>query len=73
MGKEILLFGHIEIEKNKFYRNKTPIVLEDPDIEKVLVSKEICFDEKNYKSFIDYLYNDHKVTSLHIMLPTTLM
>ena len=25
MGKEILTFGDIEIEKNKFYRNKTPI------------------------------------------------
>ena len=23
MGKEILTFGNIEIEKNKFYRNKT--------------------------------------------------
>ena len=25
MGKEILRFGDIEIEKNKFYRHKTPI------------------------------------------------
>ena len=25
MGKEILTFGDIEIEKNKFYRNKTPV------------------------------------------------
>ena len=24
MGKEILTFGNIEIEKNKFYRQKTP-------------------------------------------------
>ena len=27
MGKEILTFGNIEFEKNKFYRNKTPIFL----------------------------------------------
>ena len=27
MGKEILTFGNIEIEKNKFYRNKTPPIL----------------------------------------------
>ena len=26
MGKEILTFGDIEIEKNNFYRNKTPIL-----------------------------------------------
>ena len=28
MGKEILTFEHIEIEKNKFYRHKTPIFWE---------------------------------------------
>ena len=25
MGKEMLTFGNIEIEKNKFYRHKSPI------------------------------------------------
>ena len=27
--------------------------------------------EKNYKYFIGYLYNDHKVKSLHTVLPKT--
>ena len=49
MGKEILTFGNIEIEKNKFYRRKTPIFLKDVGIEKVLVSNKISFGEKNYK------------------------
>ena len=26
MGKESLTFGNIEIEKNEFYRQKTPIL-----------------------------------------------
>ena len=26
MGKEILTLGDIEIEKNKFYRHKTPVL-----------------------------------------------
>ena len=26
MGKEILTFGDIEIQKNKFYRHKSPIL-----------------------------------------------
>ena len=52
MGKEILTFGNIEIEKNKFYHHKTPIFLKDVDIDKVLVSNKISFSEKNYK----YLY-----------------
>ena len=49
MGKEILTFGDIEIEKNKFYRNKTPVFLKDTDTEKILVSSKISFGEKNYK------------------------
>ena len=40
-------------------------------MEKVLVSKKISFGEKIYKCFIGYLYHDHKVKPLHIMLPKT--
>ena len=71
MGKEILTFGDIEIEKNKFYRNKSHVLLRDVDIEKVLVSNKISLGEKNYKYFIGYLYNDNKVQPLQIMLPKT--
>ena len=46
MGKEILTFGDIEIEKNKFYRNKIPVSLRDIDTEKLLVSNKISFCEK---------------------------
>ena len=71
MGKEILTFGDIEIEKHKFYRNKTPIFLKDVGIEKVLVSNKISFGERNYKYFNGYLNNDNKVKPLHIILPKT--
>ena len=71
MGKELLTFGDTEIEKNKFYRNKTPVPLRNVDIEKVLLSNKISFGEKNYKYFIGYLYKDHKVKPLHMMLPKT--
>ena len=43
----------------------------DVDIEKFIASNKISFGEKNYKYFIGYLYNDHKVKPLHIMLPKT--
>ena len=66
MAKEILTFGDIEIKKN--YRYKSPISLKDVDIEKLLVSNKTFFGEKSYKYFIGYLYNDHKVKSLHIIL-----
>ena len=32
MGKEILTFEAINIEKNKFYRHKTPIFMESISI-----------------------------------------
>ena len=64
MGKEILTFGDIEIEK-------TPIFLGDVGIEKVLVLNKIYFGEKNCKYFIGFLYNGNKVKPFNIMLPIT--
>ena len=55
MGKKILTFGDLEIEKNKFYHHKTPMFLVDVDIKKVLVSNKISFGDKNYKYFIGYI------------------
>ena len=37
---------NIEIEKNKFYCNKSPVLLKGVDIEKVLVSNKISSGEK---------------------------
>ena len=71
MAKEILMFGNIEIEKNKFYQHVNPIFLTDVDIEKALVFHKISFGEKNYKDFIGYLYNGNKAKPLNIMLPET--
>ena len=45
--------------------------LGEVDIEKVLVSDKISFGKKNYKYFIGYLYNDHEVKPVNIMLPKT--
>ena len=70
LGEEFFTFWDNETEKNRFYRNKTPIFFRDVDIEKVLVSNKISFGEKNYKYFIGYLYND-KVEPLDTMLPET--
>ena len=70
MGKEILTFGDIKIEK-QIYHHKSPIFMKIVDTEKELVSNKISSGEKNHKYFIGYLYNDHKVKPLHIMLPKT--
>ena len=70
MGKEILMPDNIRVEK-KSYCHKGRVPLRDADIEKVLLSNKISLGEKNYKYFIGYLFNDHKVKPLHIMLPKT--
>ena len=46
IGKDVLMYGDIEIFFKKIYRNRTPIFLKDIDIEKVLVSYKISFGEK---------------------------
>ena len=71
-GKEIVTFEDIEIEKNKFYRDKAPVPLNDVDIEKMLVSTKISFGEKKkQKYFIGYLHINHKIQPLHIRLSKT--
>ena len=37
----------------------------------ILASNKISSDEKNYKYFIDYLYDDYKIKLLYLMLPRT--
>ena len=46
ISKESLTFVNIEIEKNKFYCNKSPVLLKGVDTEKVLVSNKISSGEK---------------------------
>ena len=43
----------------------------DLEIKKVLVSNKISFGGKNYKYFIGYFYDNHKVRSMHLLLPKT--
>ena len=47
MGKQILTFGDIEIEKHKFYHYKSPTFLLDVDIENILVSNNVSSVVKN--------------------------
>ena len=62
--KEILTLGDIEVQRNKSYCHKSPIFLKDVGPEKVIVSNNVSSGEKNYKSFIGYLYDDHKVKDI---------
>ena len=71
MAKETIMVGNIETEKQNFLCYKSPIFLEDVDIDNVLVSDKISSGKRNYRYFIGYLYDDYKIKPLHIMLPKT--
>ena len=46
MSRVITAFCNIEIEKQKFYHFKNPILLEDVDIDNILRSSMISSNEK---------------------------
>ena len=61
----------LKLKKINFTVIRLIILLKDVDIEKVIVPNKIPLGEKNYKYFIGYFYDDHKVKPLHLMLPKT--
>ena len=46
MSKEIITFGDMKIENNRFYSHKISTFLKDVDIEKVLLSNKISFGKE---------------------------
>ena len=67
MGKEILTFGNIEIEKNKFYRQKTPFCGGHGGGEGGYeYLKRFILVKKNYNCYIGHMYDNDKVKPLQI-------
>ena len=74
MGREIIIFGDIEIEKRTFHHCKNLFSFKDLDMDNIHVSSKASSGEKNYKYFIDYKDDhDYKIKPLRIimMLPKT--
>ena len=46
MANEIITTGDIGVEKHKFHRHRSPIFIEDVDIDNKLVSSNISAGEK---------------------------
>ena len=65
IDKKIIKFSDTQIEKHKFHQYKSPILINNIDINKIVVSNKVSF---GFKYFIGY--KDHKkVTPLCILLP----
>ena len=68
MDKKIIKFGDTEIEKYKFYQYKSPSLIDNIDLNKIVVSNKISFGKNDFKYFISYI-NVKKIRPLHIFLP----
>ena len=69
MGKEVITFDNIEVEKHKFHQHKSPISIWDVNINKIIVSSKVPFGKNCFKNFRWYHKGDRKVTPLCIILP----
>ena len=54
MDKKIIKFDDTEIEKYKFDQYKRPILIDNIDVNKVVVSNKISFGKNDFKYFIGY-------------------
>ena len=68
MDKKIIKFGDTEIEEYEFHQNKSPILINDIDINIIVVSNELPFAKQDFKYFIGYK-DSEKIRSLCILRP----
>ena len=54
MGKLIIKFVATEIEEYKFYQNKTPILINNIDVNKIVVYNKLSFGKQDFKYFVGY-------------------
>ena len=65
LGKEILTFGNIEVEKNKFYRQKTPFCGGQGGGGYEYL-KRFVLVKKSYNCYFGHMYDNDKVKPLQI-------
>ena len=68
MDKKIIKFDDAEIEEYEFHQYKTPISINDIDINDTVVSNKFSFDKQDFKYFIGCKDNN-KIRPLCIFFP----
>ena len=59
-----------KIKKNIFYKSRKPFNLDDIDVNRIVVSKEVVYGTKNFpKYFIGYFDEDGVIRPLLLKLP----
>ena len=54
MDKTFIKCDYTEIEEYKFHQNKSPISINDIDINKIVVSYKLPFGKQDFRYFIGY-------------------
>ena len=68
MDKKIIKYDDTEIEEYKFHQNKSPVLKNDIDINKIIVSNKCPFGKEGFKYFIGYK-DPEKIRPLCIFPP----
>ena len=68
MAKKVIKFGDTEIEKHEFHQHKNPILRNNIDINKIVVSNKVSFGKKGFKYSIGYK-DDKKTQTLMYLIP----
>ena len=63
MNKEIIKLDDTKIKNYKFHWHKSPILIDNIDINKIVVSNKVSFGKKDFKYFFGY--KDAKKVDLH--------
>ena len=69
MSEQALKFGDIVINKNEFHTSKQASALNLLDANKIVVSDKFKHSHDGFKYFIGYLYDEHVIRPLCIILP----
>ena len=72
MDQKIINFDGTEIDEYKFHQNKSPILLNHIDINKIVVSNKLLFGKQDFKYFIGYK-DSEKIRPLCIFCPQMIM
>ena len=68
MDKNIIKINGTEIEEYKFHQYRSPILINNKDINKIVVSNKFPFSKQDFKYFIAYKDNK-EIRSLCILFP----
>ena len=65
-----IIFDDKKIKENIFYRSRKPFNLNDIDVNRIVISKEVVHGTKNsLKYFIEYFDEDDAIRPLLLKLP----